>query len=405
MATKKLNIPPHIAVKALEIIRSFSKDLVQENSFSKNLTLMSEMAKEVVGADRASIWVIDLYSNNYITKLSDSTDEFLSIPQNTGIVGKSVQEKRPIIVNNPYETEFFNQKTDKDLGFVTKCVLSYPVFSSSGELIAVFQLVNKQDPNDLQEFLNRDLMLIDIVASLWSKILVGETYQKTIAYNDDEQKRAFKKQKTAIENDFLTSTNVKVMSFLKAADVLTGDMYSCLKTKDDGALIFVVDAMGHGIMPAITSYAFVSRVKTYLYKCDNLEALSFYLLDDFKNILSDYEALSCFFAWIDKDFTRLDYFGGGFYPPILHDNNKTKELKPNNLPFMSYTTKVKIASIKLENFSHLILYTDGLVEDNPVLNKKDIKNLGDEAYFEATINALQEKKQKDDTTIIVFKKL
>ncbi|MGP1561255.1 MAG: GAF domain-containing SpoIIE family protein phosphatase [Helicobacteraceae bacterium] len=400
------NLPPHIAINALEIIRSYSKRILEENSFSKVVALMSHMAREIVGADRSTIWIADEKKGCLTMKMADGVKDRIVIEKDKGIVGESVLQKEPIIINNPYEHECFNSEIDEKLGYTTRCILTYPVFSKDGKLIAVFQLINKKDPEDLQEFLRRDLMLMDIVASFATKFLLGENYQDRFLYDQEDQLRAFSKQEAAIENELKDDKNFAVYTIHKPADVLAGDMYSILRTKDDGYLVFILDAMGHGIMPALTSYAFVSRVKKHVSRSSNLRKLAHFLANAFESVLGNEEQLSCCFVWFNKDFTQLEYLSGGMYPVGLVCGGERKYLRSNNLPFMNYTKNIKIDTMDISGFESIVLYTDGLVEDLSLSTARaDIFKFLDKDFVDGVQSSLNKSDIADDATLVVIKKL
>ena len=57
------------------------------------------MARDLVGADRCSIWLIDSKTNQLWTKVAHGVDE-LRIPMGQGMVGACIAENTAIVVND-----------------------------------------------------------------------------------------------------------------------------------------------------------------------------------------------------------------------------------------------------------------------------------------------------------------
>lgn len=399
------NLSQARANKTVKIISKFSKLISRQDNFGKIVALMAEMARELVCGDRCTIWLYDNYKDEFWTKLSDGVDKEIRIRSDYGTVGEAVRSRSPIIVNDPYNHPTFNKDVDKQTGYTTKCMVTYPVFCSKNNLIAIFQVINKDISNE-KEFFQSDLDLLSIAASLGGKVLLGENYQNQNEYNQKSQEMAFSKQKTAIFNQLEDDKNFHVKILYKSADVLTGDIYSLYKTNDGGVLVFIVDAMGHGIMPALTAYSIASRVRQHISEVNSLEELGKFIHEGFQNILVEDEQISCFFFWFDKDFSKVDYFGGGMYPPLLVDNKEKKYIKSNNLPFMNFSTNININTIELEDFHSLFLYTDGLVEDAEYgIDSDNVSKMLDDSFYSFLEDRILKNQMEDDTTLVLLKKL
>jgi len=123
-------------------IADFGKKLAQLEHLETALPTISEEAKAIVNAERCSIFILDRSSNMLWTKLSDGIGR-IAIGLDSGIVGDTVQTKKGQIVNDPYEDSRFLAKIDEKSGFVTRNILTTPIFNSRQEIIGVIQLLNK----------------------------------------------------------------------------------------------------------------------------------------------------------------------------------------------------------------------------------------------------------------------
>ncbi|MCV6607288.1 MAG: SpoIIE family protein phosphatase, partial [Campylobacterales bacterium] len=366
-----MNLSQEKANKVLEIISRYSKKISSQNIFAEVIHYTALMAKELVEADRCTIWIYDEVREDLWSKVSHGIDEEIRIDSHKGIVGDSLQIKQPIIVNDPYNDPRFNNEIDKELGYKTKCILTYPIIGEDGKIVGVFQTVNKNESAEKDHFVEEDIEILSIASSFGSKILIGEHYEKINDYNRSAQSIAFKKQRTAVVNQLENSLYLDTQIIYKPADVLSGDIYSIYKTEEGNILVFIVDAMGHGIMPALTSYAIASLVKQYIKTANYLQDIASEILKSLEPLMADGEQVSCFFMWFDKDFKTLDYFGGGMYPQMVKQGKKITKLKSNNPPLMSFTRKIKIDALELKDFSGLFMYSDGIIEDEEFGVEKD----------------------------------
>lgn len=123
-------------------IAQFGKKLTQDENLEATLPTISEEAKAIVNAERCSIFIVDTSAKMAWTKLSDGIGKIV-IGTDTGIVGQTIQTQKPQLVNDPYSDSRFLPKIDEKSGFVTRNILTTPIFNSRQEVIGVIQLLNK----------------------------------------------------------------------------------------------------------------------------------------------------------------------------------------------------------------------------------------------------------------------
>ena len=128
-------------------LAKFGRELLEKRSLEEGLPLISTYAKTVIGADRCSIFIHDKSDKSFWTTLSDGVDKIV-IPDDKGLVGFTLLEKKPILSNNPYDHPHFLSDVDKETGYKTTSVITAPVFTSKRDIIGVLQLINKEDGFD-----------------------------------------------------------------------------------------------------------------------------------------------------------------------------------------------------------------------------------------------------------------
>ncbi|MBR4010993.1 MAG: sensor domain-containing diguanylate cyclase, partial [Clostridiales bacterium] len=134
------------------ITDSLYKDMCMNNSQDHALlfSYLTELAKTLVDADRASFWKWDKRKQELWTMSATGVDKIV-MPDSNGLVGKSLREKRTVITNDPYSDPDFNPSIDKKTGYVTKSVLVLPVADVNGNFIGALQLINKNDGRGFSE--------------------------------------------------------------------------------------------------------------------------------------------------------------------------------------------------------------------------------------------------------------
>lgn len=131
-----------MGIEIYQRIAVFGKKLAQFDNIDDTLPAIAEEAKAIINTERCSIFIIDHATNMLWTKLSDGIGR-IAIDINSGIVGVTATTEQPVIVNNPYEDERFLSKIDEKSGFVTRNILTVPIFNSKQNVVGVIQLLNK----------------------------------------------------------------------------------------------------------------------------------------------------------------------------------------------------------------------------------------------------------------------
>jgi len=123
-------------------IAAFGKKLMALGEIENSLQLISDEAKKLLNADRCSIFIVDAKDEMLWTKLSDGIGRIV-IALDAGIVGDTYQKQKPQVVNSPYDDSRFLPHIDKKSGYVTKNIITVPVFDSKRDVMGVIQLLNK----------------------------------------------------------------------------------------------------------------------------------------------------------------------------------------------------------------------------------------------------------------------
>jgi adenylate cyclase len=177
------------------------KSLSQSNlDLEDTLKRVMDGAKELMNADRSTLWLIDHEASELWTKITqdDNSTKELRIPIGKGFAGKVAESGKTLnIAFDLYDHPDSNiaRHIDKENGYRTCSLLCMPVFNADQQLIGVTQLVNKKKSGDFPNY----------NPNLWPK--APECFQASFDRKDEEFMEAFNIQAgVALQNAQLFAT-------------------------------------------------------------------------------------------------------------------------------------------------------------------------------------------------------
>ena len=121
----------------LELIRSLSSTM----DFDKLLEEIAERTRELAGAERCSVFVLDEKTNSLVSRVQQGTQE-IRVQMGEGIAGYVAERGEMLCIENPYEDPRFNFSIDQARKFVTRNLLCMPIVVD-GRTLGVTQIINK----------------------------------------------------------------------------------------------------------------------------------------------------------------------------------------------------------------------------------------------------------------------
>jgi adenylate cyclase len=150
MATQKQRAASAL-MKATESLSKSSLDL------EETLKRVMNEAKELMEADRSTLWLIDHERNDLWTKIpqEDGTMKEMRVPVGVGFAGRVAETCKTL--NIPFDLYEHpdaanSKKFDQQNRYRTCSLLCMPVFNADGELIGVTQLVNKKKKGEFPPY-------------------------------------------------------------------------------------------------------------------------------------------------------------------------------------------------------------------------------------------------------------
>ncbi|MBN2000845.1 GAF domain-containing protein [candidate division KSB1 bacterium] len=180
-------------VMLLNVTRNISREILLD----RLLLLIMDEVKRVLDCDRCTVFIMDRERNELWSQVAHGAKE-IRIPGDRGIAGHVAQTGIVLNIPDAYADDRFNPSIDKKTGYITRTILAVPMRNKMGEIIGVFQALNKRKGS----FNNEDEELLNTIS--------------VIAATQIENAQLYKEQKKTFES--LVET---LASTIDARDPLT----------------------------------------------------------------------------------------------------------------------------------------------------------------------------------------
>jgi len=162
---------------------------------NKLLNIIAETALKNVGADRGTLYLVDASRQELWSKvINDPALDEIRLPLGKGIAGYVAVTGDIVNIAEAYSDPRFNPEYDKKTGYLTKTILCMPLRNKDGNIIGVFQLLNKRSATfDLD-----DISFIEAL-SVHAAIAV-----------ENARLYAQEREKIALEKEFIAAREVQL---------------------------------------------------------------------------------------------------------------------------------------------------------------------------------------------------
>jgi phosphoserine phosphatase len=131
-----------LTVRDMEVILAVTSKLAAPFDLTTMLSEVVNAAKQVLHADRGSVWLYDAASDELVLEIATGIAP-VRVPASAGIVGACAHDGRIINVGDCYGDERFNRDVDRASGYRTRCMLALPLIDHKNVLVGVMQVLNK----------------------------------------------------------------------------------------------------------------------------------------------------------------------------------------------------------------------------------------------------------------------
>ncbi len=109
------------------------------------LGVILDVASRSIGADRGTLYLIDRKADELWSKVAQGDGMVeIRLPIGKGLAGHVARAGEAVNITDAYSDPRFNPEIDRKSGYSTRTVLCMPMRNKNGEIIGVFQLLNKR---------------------------------------------------------------------------------------------------------------------------------------------------------------------------------------------------------------------------------------------------------------------
>lgn len=161
--------------------------------------------------------------------------------------------------------------------------------------------------------------------------------------------------------------NIEIDALYKPSFELAGDLYAWYPLGDGRYGIILLDMMGHGISSSLFTMFIASVLKDTVVTYVDPEKVIQELNRRFNQLHIENQLIQYYFTAIymvvDTRFKRIDYVNAGHPPGLLFCGEEVIKLERSSHP-VGLFDRIDAApqTVTYEGDSHLVLYTDGLLE-------------------------------------------
>lgn len=419
----------HQLNEALSQILDVSRQIALTQDLNQLLTLVVEAARNVLDADRGSVFLYD-ESNEELYLLTGTGLESLRISVDVGLAGECAKKRNLLNIGDCQCDKRFNSEVDKQTGYTTKTMIVMPLVGLDDELIGVLQVINAEkgyfdnnDENIAATFASQAAVAIQRAE------LLEQQKQKLKMERDLDVARSI--QQDLLLNDTPNCTDYDIAVFNEPADETGGDIYDvvqCLyednaSEKTAPVYILLADATGHGIGPAISVTQVRAMFRIGLRLTQDLGQLVYQIDRQLSQDLTHGRFITAFFGCLDPGNHRIEYLSPGQGPLLQYhaakDEFECRHATKPPLGIMPMDDH-ECEPFDLKESDIIALMTDGFYErlspDDDEFGRKRIERIirrEKKSSSQQIINALLEelnqhaagKPATDDLTAVIIRRL
>ena len=325
------------------------------------MRLNADFARDLIGADRCSLWLIDAPSNELWTKVAHGVAP-LRIPMGKGLIGACIRDNQVLLVNHAEEESRLLRRVDHDSGYRTEQVLCVPLLAE-GRVIGALQLLNKPEG-----FTETDAGLLGLLGHFAASAIDSERLRQVsesarlmrheLALAHEVQTRMLPDRPAAVNR-------LDCVGFCRPARSIGGDYYDLLPLEDGQFAFTLGDVSGKGIPAAVMMASIQTLLRSLLQRdaqdlASVLAALNHTLYET--STPERYSTLFC--GVVSADRSTLSYVNAGHVPPLLLHGGGRLERLPGGEPPVAMLPKLSFEplSVPLQPGDTLVVVSDGIVE-------------------------------------------
>ena len=409
-----------LSVEDMEVILNVTRDLAAPHDLATMLNAVVAAAKQVLKAERGSVWLYDATADEMIMEVATGIAP-VRIPGSAGFVGACARERRIINVPDCYADPRFNSEVDRASGYRTRCMMTLPLLDHADSLVGALQVLNKADgvfdANDeaLATVLAAQCAVAIQRARMTEEIIEGERVRR-------ELETARIVQMSTLPSSMPVVTGYDFHGMSRPASETGGDTFD-LAVVDQGVLIVLGDATGHGIAPALSVTQMQAMLRMALRLGADLETTFINVNNQLEQTTAQDRFITAFIGLLDTKQHHVRYQSGG-QAPILQwcaQSSAFERRGPTSFPLaaMPLRSLKPSVTLKMAPGDVLVLLSDGIYEycnaageqfgearvEAVVARHRGMSMAALGAHLLAEVHAFaQGAPQEDDITVVLVKR-
>jgi sigma-B regulation protein RsbU (phosphoserine phosphatase) len=370
------------AARVSRVIFDYAGRIGQERDPDRLLELTARLARDLVSAERCSIWLSDPVTGELSTRVAQGVEE-IRVPSGHGLVGTCVRTGEAVLVNDTANDPRFSSAIDMRTGYRTQSLLTVPLRTSHGEVIGACQVLNK--PGGFQP---RDVDLAWLAASYSATAIETQRAQQELEQArklQSELEIAREVQRHLFPKYAPQAAGLDFAVSCFPAQAVGGDYYNYWQ-RSDGPFHFALgDASGKGITAALLM-ASIQAMLNGFWARENLP-IEHMMAELSRQVLEGsmpdrYTTL--ILGIYDPAAHRLGVVNAGHVPPVLIRGGQVVRLEAGGCPAgLLPDSQYDSDSVIIESGDLLVCVSDGISE---AMNPEN-DQWGEDAIIEIAIDA------------------
>lgn len=342
------------------------------------LHLNADLARDLVCADRCSVWLVDSGSNELWTKVAHGVDE-IRIPFGQGLMSACISRNEPIVVNDASADSRFLGAVDQNSGYQTQSVAVIPLRGGDGQIIGALQALNKSGGFSMSDTELLGLAAAYCASAVETQRLREEAEAARRLYHELEIARRVQKQ--LLPHCPPRVEGLDYAAFCRPARFVGGDYYDFVTLPDGRIGLTLGDVSGKGVAAAVLMSSIQTSLRAQM--MSGPDSLADLMMDFNAAVYSfsepeRYSTLFC--SLLDLPARKLTYVNAGQIVPLLVRNAekgaRVVHLDQGGLPVgLVRNASYEQATVELEPGDVVLCCSDGFCDAENV----DGEDWGDRA--------------------------
>jgi phosphoserine phosphatase RsbU/P len=351
-------------IRVSRVVFEYAARIGQEQDPELLQSLIADMGRDLLGADRCSIWMVDPATGSLWTCVAHGVAP-IRVEAGQGLVGACAKSNGIVLVNDALDDPRLSRGTDEQTGYLTRSVLCMPLRNGSGRVIGVFQALNKEGG-----FSVRDINLLNLACSYSASAIETQALRKEaeqaqlmrreLEIARDVQQRLFPAVLPEV-------AGIEYECFCLPAKFVGGDYYDVIRVPGGRTCVTLGDVSGKGIPAAVVMASVQASIRVNMTRgADSLSAAFTALNETVYSTTAPERYTTLFAAVFEPEGRRMTYLNAGQTAPmLLRSSGQVERLEAAGPPVgLLRKASFEEQSIGLATGDLLVVFSDGVSEVN-----------------------------------------